>query len=159
MAESDPIRRNAAQPDRRAAEKSTAHEEARRVRPARVVCMTRGDARLATVLVAVGGVAMPLTAVPTSAHAQAADDQGQAVPVPPDDEYADTDPSALTDFRPALDPYGTWVDDGTYGTAWTPNQDEVGADFVPYDSDGQWDYVDGDYLWVSAFAWGWVCFH
>ena len=102
---------------------------------------------------------MPLTANPTVAHAQAADDQGQAVPVPPDDEYADTDPSALTDFRQALDPYGTWVDDGTYGTSWTPNQDEVGADFVPYDSDGQWDYVDGDYLWVSGFAWGWVCFH
>ena len=33
-----------------------------------------------------------------------------------DDEYADTDPSALTEFKPALAPYGAWVDDSTYGT-------------------------------------------
>src|SRR5579864_1861804 len=31
---------------------------------------------------------------------------GEAVP-------EDTDPSSLTDFRATLDPYGTWVDDGT----------------------------------------------
>src|SRR5438067_8591850 len=32
------------------------------------------------------------------------------------DEYADTDPAALQDFKPALDGHGAWVDDSTYGT-------------------------------------------
>src|SRR5690349_1923872 len=27
-------------------------------------------------------------------------------------EYTDTDPSALTEFKSTLDPYGTWQDDG-----------------------------------------------
>jgi hypothetical protein len=80
-------------------------------------------------------------------------------PQPPPDEYAETDPSALTDFRPALDPHGTWVDDPTYGTAWTPDPNEVGPGFQPYDTGGQWDYAGGEYSWVSDFAWGWVCFH
>jgi hypothetical protein len=76
----------------------------------------------------------------------------------PGDAYADTDPSALTDFQPALDPYGTWTDDPTYGTVWTPNPDQVGSDFEPYASDGHWGY-DDDYVWVSDYSWGWATFH
>src|SRR5688500_6646023 len=34
------------------------------------------------------------------------------------DEYGDTDPSALTEFRTTLDGHGAWVDDPTYGTVW-----------------------------------------
>jgi hypothetical protein len=97
--------------------------------------------------------------VTATATAQADGDRGVAVDVPPGDEYDDTDPSALTDFRATLDPHGAWVDDGTYGTAWTPDPNEVGPDFVPYDTAGQWQSVDGDDSWVSDFAWGWVCFH
>jgi hypothetical protein len=75
-----------------------------------------------------------------------------------EDAYADTDPSALTDFEPALDPHGTWVDDPTYGTVWAPNPNEVGADFTPYVSAGHWAY-DDSYVWVSDYTWGWVAFH
>ena len=46
-------------------------------------------------------------------------------------EYVDTDPSALGDFRQTLDPYGQWVEDGTYGTVWVPAAAVVGPDFVP----------------------------
>jgi hypothetical protein len=81
------------------------------------------------------------------------------VGAPADDQYADTDPGALTDFRPALDPYGSWADDPSYGTVWTPNPDDVGPGFQPYDTGGQWDYDGTDYSWVSSYAWGWVCFH
>jgi hypothetical protein len=81
------------------------------------------------------------------------------VGAPADDQYADTDPSALTDFRPALDPYGTWSDDASYGTVWTPNPDAVDPGFQPYATGGQWDYDGTDYSWVSSYAWGWVCFH
>ncbi len=76
----------------------------------------------------------------------------------PADAYADTDPSALTDFRTALDPHGTWVQDPVYGTVWAPSADEVGADFTPYLTAGHWAY-DSDYVWMSDYAWGWVTFH
>lgn len=72
--------------------------------------------------------------------------------------YGDADPSALTDFRPTLDPYGTWTDDPTYGTVWVPSPDVVGDDFTPYASAGHWAY-DDDYVWVSDYDWGWVPFH
>jgi hypothetical protein len=72
--------------------------------------------------------------------------------------YADTDPSALSDFRGALDPYGTWSDDPTYGTVWIPSPSVVGPDFTPYVSAGHWAY-DSDYTWVSDYDWGWAPFH
>jgi hypothetical protein len=83
---------------------------------------------------------------------------------PPDDAqadgaaYGDADPSALSDFRPALDPYGSWVDDPNYGTVWVPSADVVGGDFSPYVTGGHWAY-DDDYTWVSDYSWGWAPFH
>src|SRR5580700_5388987 len=73
-------------------------------------------------------------------------------------QYADTDPSALTDFRSTLDPYGSWTEDPTYGTAWVPSESVVGSDFTPYVSAGHWAY-DNDYVWVSDYDWGWAPFH
>ncbi|HYQ18882.1 MAG TPA: DUF6600 domain-containing protein, partial [Polyangiaceae bacterium] len=75
-------------------------------------------------------------------------------------EVEDTDPSALTTFRPALDPYGTWVTDSTYGTVWVPNRDVVGADFAPYVSRGRWSLTaDNDWIWASDYPFGWAVFH
>jgi hypothetical protein len=76
----------------------------------------------------------------------------------PDAEYADTDPAALTDFRGALDPYGDWVEDPSYGTVWVPSAGAVGADFTPYVTAGHWTY-DNEYVWVSDYPWGWAPFH
>lgn len=105
--------------------------------------------------------AVVIALVLTGPRALAQSDPNQGAPVyaGEGDEYADTDPSALTDFRATLDPHGSWVDDPSYGTVWTPDPNEVGTDFEPYDTAGHWDYVDGDYAWVSDYAWGWVCFH
>lgn len=78
----------------------------------------------------------------------------------PADEYADTDPSALTDFREPLSPYGAWVTDATYGTVWVPNATVVGADFAPYQTSGHWAMTDDDeWLWVSDYDWGYIPFH
>ena len=74
------------------------------------------------------------------------------------DAYSDTDPSALTDFHSALDPYGSWVDDPEYGTIWQPSPDVVGEGFAPYETAGHWSYGD-DYVWVSEYSWGWAPFH
>jgi hypothetical protein len=73
-------------------------------------------------------------------------------------DYADSDSSALSDFRGTLDPYGSWVEDPTYGTVWVPSQAAVGEDFVPYQTAGHWAYED-DYVWVSDYSWGWAPFH
>jgi hypothetical protein len=96
---------------------------------------------------------------PPSAPAddEVADGQQPVQPAPGED-YADTDPSALTDFRGALDPYGSWVDDPTYGTIWVPSSSVVGDDFTPYQTAGHWTY-DDDYTWVSDYDWGWAPFH
>lgn len=77
-----------------------------------------------------------------------------------DADYPDTDPSALTEFKPVLEGHGRWVDDSTYGTVWVPAEAEVGTDFQPYVSAGHWTYSDdSDYVWVSDYSWGWAPFH
>jgi hypothetical protein len=77
-----------------------------------------------------------------------------------DDEYVDTDPAALADFRDPLSPYGAWVDDPTYGTIWVPSSAVVGADFAPYQTAGHWDLDgNGDWIWVSDYNWGHIPFH
>ena len=86
----------------------------------------------------------------------AAQDQGDQA----SDDYADDDPSALTDFQQPLAGHGDWVQDLTYGTVWVPSSAEVGADFAPYQSAGQWAMADtGDWMWQSDYAWGYVPFH
>ena len=90
----------------------------------------------------------------------AADDGQGAVSVPADpNAYADTDPSALTDFHSTLDSHGEWVDDPTYGTVWVPSSEEVGSDFAPYNTHGHWAYDNDEYVWVSDYDWGWAPFH
>jgi hypothetical protein len=80
--------------------------------------------------------------------------------VPADqNEYADTDPSALDDFQQPLQPYGTWTDDPTYGTIWQPYPYVVGIDFMPYVSEGHWAWDYDDWVWVSDYPWGWIPFH
>jgi hypothetical protein len=124
--------------------------------------------RLAIAALALGAatqsLASPADARADDARAGGASDEaapsteGDAQVGIPEDAYADTDPSALTDFQSTLDPHGTWVDDPTYGTVWTPSADEVGTDFAPYATAGHWSYDDGD-VWVSDYEWGWAAFH
>ena len=84
----------------------------------------------------------------------------ETAPALPPEEVADTDQSALTTFRPTLDPYGNWVNDSTYGTVWVPHAHVVGADFAPYVSRGHWALTaDDDWIWVSDYPFGWAVFH
>jgi hypothetical protein len=76
------------------------------------------------------------------------------------DGYADTDPSALTDFQEPLQGYGSWVTDDTYGTVWVPDATVVGSDFAPYQTGGYWSLTDdSEWLWVSTYDWGYIPFH
>ncbi|HEY2902610.1 MAG TPA: DUF6600 domain-containing protein, partial [Polyangia bacterium] len=73
-----------------------------------------------------------------------------------DDGY---DPQAYSQFADALSPYGSWIDDGTYGRVWMPSPLIVGADFSPYASNGHWALTEFGWTWVSAWDWGWAPFH
>lgn len=59
-------------------------------------------------------------------------------------------------FYDELSPYGTWVNNPEYGYVWSPN---LGADFVPYGTNGYWTYTADGWTWVSDYEWGWAPFH
>jgi hypothetical protein len=80
----------------------------------------------------------------------------QAIAESYDDGY---DPGAYAQFETALDPYGSWVNDSTYGNVWIPSAAVVGADFVPYYSGGHWVLTEFGWTWVSNWDWGWAPFH
>jgi len=117
--------------------------------------------------------------VPGLASAQTSDDSGwfsPAEPAEPADPQApsgagtlldpaasdavDTDPRALSDFRPILNKYGDWIEDARYGLVWIPARRIVGDDFAPYLSRGRWALdTAGEWVWVSDYAFGNVVFH
>lgn len=102
----------------------------------------------------------PLSSEELAARYEAEQRGDIAIGASQSEEYSDTDPSALTEFKPALEGHGQWIDDSTYGTVWQPNEAEVGTDFVPYVSAGSWTYDDTyGYTWVSTYDWGWAPFH
>ncbi len=95
----------------------------------------------------------PLASPPVGQNAQADADVA-------DEEVADTDPSALTDFRAELDAYGRWVDHPEYGTVWVPDESAVGTDFAPYVTRGRWRLnTSNAWVWDSSYPFGWVVFH
>ncbi|WP_437601898.1 DUF6600 domain-containing protein [Sorangium sp. So ce590] len=76
------------------------------------------------------------------------------------DAYEDADPSVLVEFQEPLAPYGTWLDDPSYGRVWVPSAVVVGPDFAPYQTAGRWELTDdGEWMWVSDYAWGHIPFH
>ncbi|WP_214073722.1 DUF6600 domain-containing protein [Mucilaginibacter sp. dw_454] len=60
------------------------------------------------------------------------------------------------DFYDALSPYGTWVNDATYGNVWLPDVEEG---FMPYQTNGYWAMTEYGNTWVSNYEWGWAPFH
>ena len=82
---------------------------------------------------------------------------GEAAPL---EVAAATGPEVDPDqFRPALSPYGQWVDVPDYGLVWRPYPSVVGADFTPYGTEGHWVYTNAGWLWSSGYSWGWAPFH
>jgi hypothetical protein len=82
--------------------------------------------------------------------------QDEAVAQSYDDGY---DQQAAGEFQQALDPYGTWYDDATYGDVWVPSSAIVGTDFTPYATGGHWVLTEFGWTWVSDWGWGWAPFH
>ena len=63
---------------------------------------------------------------------------------------------SLQVFYDELSPYGEWVESSQYGYVWIPN---VGSDFMPYSTAGQWVNTDYGWTWVSDYPWGWAPIH
>jgi len=86
--------------------------------------------------------------------------QDVAAEEPAVDSYDDGyDPQAYTEFQNELAPYGSWVDDASYGRVWVPEGTLVGADFTPYYTGGHWALTEFGWTWVSDYSWGWAPFH
>jgi hypothetical protein len=64
--------------------------------------------------------------------------------------------NSASDFNQPLEPYGAWVDVGSYGRCWRPR--DLAADWQPY-TVGHWEWTDAGWYWVSDEPWGWACFH
>jgi len=63
---------------------------------------------------------------------------------------------ATTDFYEPLAPNGVWVDVGAYGHCWHPAGVEAG--WRPY-CNGNWEWTDAGWYWVSDEPWAWACYH
>ncbi len=59
-------------------------------------------------------------------------------------------------FYDSLAPYGDWVTVPTYGRCWRPAR--VAFGWQPY-LDGEWDYTDAGWTWVSFDPWGGDPYH
>lgn len=69
---------------------------------------------------------------------------------------ADVSIHAATDFYEPLAPSGAWVEVGTYGRCWHPAAVEAG--WRPY-CNGNWEWTDAGWYWVSDEPWAWACYH
>jgi hypothetical protein len=59
-------------------------------------------------------------------------------------------------FHEQLAPHGRWVSEPSYGDVWIPSG--VASGWEPY-VDGEWEYTDYGWTWVSDDAWGDVPYH
>jgi hypothetical protein len=115
-----------------------------------------------------GSVAPPPNA-PPAVSPQPGDELPSLAPSPlleprsnaqPSSQPSETDPRALTEFRPTLDAYGSWVEHPSYGLVWAPRRDVVGDGFAPYVTSGRWALdTAGDWVWVSDYPFGSIVFH
>ena len=72
-------------------------------------------------------------------------------------QYSPNYDVSYQNFYDELSPYGDWIEYPGYGYVWQP---QVGDDFRPYSSGGQWVWNDEyEWMWVSDYDWGWAPFH
>jgi len=77
-------------------------------------------------------------------------------PAPPPPSPPPAPEVSYQNFYDALSPYGEWINYPEYGYVWMPN---VGPDFKPYATNGNWVYTDEGWTWASNYSWGWAPFH
>lgn len=58
-------------------------------------------------------------------------------------------------FQNELGRYGRWTNHPRFGEVWIYNE----PGFRPYYSNGNWDYTEYGWEWISDYDWGWAPFH
>lgn len=58
-------------------------------------------------------------------------------------------------FQNELGRYGRWTHHPRFGEVWIYNE----PGFRPYYSNGNWDYTEYGWEWISDYDWGWAPFH
>jgi hypothetical protein len=76
--------------------------------------------------------------------------------ISPKQASAQQDYVSLQVFYDELSPYGQWIDYPQYGYVWIP---DVGSNFMPYSTAGQWVLTEYGWTWLSNYEWGWAPFH
>ncbi|MCK8502665.1 DUF6600 domain-containing protein [Myxococcus fulvus] len=67
--------------------------------------------------------------------------------------------SSVSIYRDLLSPHGDWFEVPEVGWVWKPYEEQVGRDFVPYASFGQWRLSDWGWTFDTDLEWGWAAFH
>jgi len=62
-------------------------------------------------------------------------------------------------FEAQLSPYGAWYEEPGVGRVWQPATAEVGVDFVPYTTGGQWVATTGGWQFATTYRFGSAPFH
>lgn len=65
---------------------------------------------------------------------------------------------SVAQFELPLAASGRWMDVDGY-RAWQPDPSAVGSGFVPYQTNGHWEWTAAGWVFVSDFDWGWAAFH
>ena len=115
-------------------------------------------------------VALLFGGAPAMAAAPTAQEGSETAVKPPADapaptvvsdrERVDTEPQVLREFEPILAQHGRWFEHPRYGRVWVPSETVVGENFEPYVTAGKWALnVNGEWVWVSDYAFGGVVFH
>lgn len=72
----------------------------------------------------------------------------------PNDEEA----GSYATFYRKLDPYGDWIESGSYGYVFQPRPAARSRDWRPY-TNGHWVYTDAGWTWISDEPFGWATYH
>ena len=91
------------------------------------------------------------TPTPEPQATAAPNDEKANVPAPDASENYGT-------FYTRLDPYGSWIDTGTYGYVWQPQAAERSRSWRPY-TNGRWVFTDAGWTWYSEEPFGWATYH
>lgn len=77
----------------------------------------------------------------------------------PAQEAAPPTGASAETFETVLAPYGQWFTVPGLGRVWQPYPEQVGADFVPYSTNGGWRSTVEGWSFESAYPWGPTVFH
>src|SRR5262245_939748 len=73
------------------------------------------------------------------------------------------DETSYSAFHAELAPYGQWLNAPVcgrrFGEVWKPYSSQVGPEFTPYSTGGQWVATDQGWVFETSWEWGPIAYH